>query len=319
MNKKVAAISGLVVAGLLGGMLVFSNSGKKDDNTSKKEIVTVKHNVGTTEVAEEPQRVVVFDWAMLDAMDKLGVEGVVGVPQSSTVPEYLNEYADEKYANVGGLKEPDLEKINELEPDLIIINGRQESFYDKLSDIAPTISMSKEDGKYLESITKNLTVMGDIFNKEDEVAAELDKINEKIDTLNKEVKEKDLEATTLMTSSGELSVFGADSRFGLIYNEVGFKNSDDNIEAATHGQSVSFEYVASQDSDYMFVIDKSVISSDKNEKPAKELLNNDLINSTKAAKNGNIIYLNTQAWYLADGGFTSTNLMLDEISNAINK
>lgn len=319
MNKKVAAIAGLVVAGIIGGTLLFSNGGKEQANTDKKNIVTVKHNVGTTEVAEEPQRVVVFDWAMLDVMDTLGVDGVVGVPQSSTVPKYLNKYADSKYENVGGLKEPDLEKINELDPDLIIINGRQESFYDKLSEIAPTISMSKEDGKYLESITKNLTVMGDIFNKEDKVEAELAKINDKIEALNKVVTEKGYEATTLMASSGELSVFGSDSRFGIIYNEAGFKNNDENIEAATHGQSVSFEYVASQDSDYMFVIDKSTISSDKNEKPAKELLNNDLVNSTKAAKNGNIIYLDTEVWYLADGGFTSTNKMLDEIKNAVNK
>lgn len=319
MNKKIALIAGITAVGLLGGMFFFSNRGNKNGNKGTNDIVTVTHKVGTTEVEEEPKRVVVFDWAILDTLDALGVEGVVGVPQSATIPEYLSQYKSEKYGNVGGLKEPDLEKINELQPDLIIINGRQESFYDKLTEIAPTISMSKEDGKYLESITKNLNIIGDIFNKEKEVEKELVEINNRIDETKKKVEEKGYKATTLMTSKGELSVFGSDSRFGLIYNEAGFKNTDENIQASNHGQNVSFEYVASQDADYMFVLDKSVISSDEKEKTAKELLNNDLINGTKAAKNGNIIYLDTVSWYLADGGVTSTNKMLDEINNAIDK
>lgn len=319
MNKKVAAISGLIIAGLVGGALFFSNNGKGEVKDTKKEVVKVEHALGSTEVQEEPEKIVVFDWAALDAMETLGVDGVVGVPQSSAIPEYLNEYAKEDYANVGGLKEPDLEKINELQPDLIIINGRQHSFYDKLSEIAPTISMAKEDGKYMESVTKNLNYLGDIFNKEEEVAKEFEAINAKIDEINKKVTENGYVATTLMASDGELSVFGQDSRFGFIYNEIGFKNTDENIQAADHGQSVSYEYIASQDSDFMFVIDKSVIANDKNQAPAKELLNNDLVNGTKAAKNGNIVYLDTLSWYISDGGFESTNNMLDEINDAISK
>ncbi|MGL5328070.1 MAG: siderophore ABC transporter substrate-binding protein [Peptostreptococcaceae bacterium] len=318
MNKKVALISGLVVVGLIGGALVFSNGEKEEAKGNNKEMVTIEHAVGTTKVEEEPERIVVFDYAALDAIQTLGVDGVVGVPQSSTIPEYLNEYAGSEYANIGGLKEPDLEKINELDPDLIIINGRQHSFYDKLSEIAPTISMGKEDGKYMESTTRNLNYLGDIFNKEEEVAKKFEEINAKIDEINKEVKDNKYVATTLMASDGELSVFGADSRFGMIYNELGFENTDENIQNADHGQGVSYEYIASQDTDFMFVIDKSVISSDK-QSPAQELLNNDLVNSTKVAKEGNIVYLDTLAWYLADGGFKSTNTMLDEVKEAISK
>ena len=319
MNKKIALISGLVIAGVIGGTLLFSNSKKEEVKDNSKEVITVEHAVGTTKVEEEPKRIVVFDWAALDAIETLGVEGVVGVPKGSAIPTYLDKYNGEDYANIGGLKEPDLEKINELQPDLIIINGRQHSFYDKLSEIAPTISMSKEDGKYIESTTKNLNVLGDIFNKEEEVSKEFETINAKIDEINKTVKEKQYVATTLMASDGELSVFGVDSRFGIIYNELGFKNTDKNIKAADHGQSVSYEYIATQDSDFMFVIDKSVISSEEGQSPAKELLNNDLVNSTKTAKNNNIVYLDTLAWYLADGGFESTNKMLDEVKSAISK
>ncbi|MGL5754490.1 MAG: siderophore ABC transporter substrate-binding protein [Paraclostridium sp.] len=319
MNKKVALISGLVIAGLLGGALIFGAKGNDKVSNSENKKISVKHALGTTDIEKNPQKIVVFDFAALDAMETLGVDGVVGTAQSSSIPGYLSKYSESEYANVGGLKEPDLEKINELDPDLIIINGRQHSFYDKLEKIAPTISLAKEDGKYMESFTHNMEVIGDIFDKEKEVDTELAKINEKISGINKEVTDKGYSATTLMASDGNLSVFGADSRFGLIYNNLGFKNTDANVEAADHGQDVSFEYISSQNPDYMFVIDKSVISTDKNQKPAKEILNNNLINKMKVAENNNIVYLDTQSWYLSDGGFMSTNTMLDEVSKAINK
>lgn len=319
MNKKVALISGLAIVGIIGGMLVFSNKGKQEVKETSKEVVKVEHALGSTEVAENPEKIVVFDYAALDAMETLDIDGVVGVAKGSSIPKYLNKYEGDEYANVGGLKEPDLEKINELDPDLIIINGRQHSFYDKLNQIAPTISLSKEDGKYMESFSHNMEVLGDIFNKEEKVDQELAKIDKKIEKINKQVTDKGYKATTLMVSDGTLSVFGEDSRFGLIYKNLGFKNTDENVKTADHGQDVSFEYVASQDSDYMFVIDKSVISSDKEQKPAAEILNNDLINNTKVAKENNIVYLDTHAWYLSDGGFISTNNMIDEISKAINK
>ena len=143
------------------------------------------------------------------------------------------------------------------------------------------------------------------------------KINKKIEEINKEVTKNAYKATTLMVSDGKLSVFGETSRFGLIYNNLGFKNTDENIEAENHGQDISFEYVASEDPDYMFVIDKSVIAKEGNQKPAKEILNNKLVNNTNVAKEGKIIYLDTHSWYLSDGGFISTNKMLDEIMYAI--
>ncbi|MEG1310955.1 MAG: ABC transporter substrate-binding protein [Romboutsia sp.] len=319
MNKKIALIAGIAIVGLIGGMLVFSNKEKNKVSTDTQEIVKVEHAVGTTDVVKNPEKIVVFDYAALDAIEALGIEGVIGVPKGSVLPTYLTKFEADEYGNVGALKEPDLEKVNELKPDLIIINGRQHSFYDKLTEIAPTISLSKEDGQYMRDFTKNMKIIGDIFNKEDKVEEELSKINEKIAEVNKVVVKNRYEATTLMTSEGSLSVFGADSRFGTIYNDFGFKNSDKNIKAADHGQEISFEYVASQDSDFIFVIDKSVIDTKTKQQSAQELLNNDLMNNSKAVKNGNIIYLDTPSWYTSDGGIISTNTMIDEISKAINK
>ena len=44
----------------------------------------------------------------------------------------------EEYSSIGTLKEPDMGKIFELTPDLIVISGRQADYYEELNKIAPS-------------------------------------------------------------------------------------------------------------------------------------------------------------------------------------
>ena len=48
----------------------------------------------------------------------------------------------------------------------------------------------------------------------------------------------------------------------------------------------------------------------------KSEIENVLVQQTNAYKNGKIIYLNPEVWYLAGGGITSVNAMIDEIAAA---
>ena len=90
---------------------------------------------------KNPEKVVVFDNGSLDTMDALGVGDKVVGAATSSLPEYLSSY--KKVESAGGIKEPDLEKINQLQPDLIIISGRQRDFQKDLSQIAPTFSSDR--------------------------------------------------------------------------------------------------------------------------------------------------------------------------------
>ena len=49
----------------------------------------------------------------------------------------------------------------------------------------------------------------------------------------------------------------------------------------------------------------------------KKEIENVLIQRTNAYKNGKIIYLNPQVWYVSGGGLTSTQMMVDEVKNAL--
>ena len=127
---------------------------------------------------------------ILDILDNMGVD-VVGLPKGS-LPEYLSKYKEDKYSDLGGLKEPDFEAINELNPDLIIISGRQADMYDKFAEIATTVYLSVDGSDYLNDFSRNLDVLGKIFGKEDFVKENLDNLTKQMDEVKAMAQEKNL-------------------------------------------------------------------------------------------------------------------------------
>lgn len=310
-----AVLAGLVALTACAQAPVSEGNAQGEGESEELKTITVTHEYGETPVKEEPKNVVVFDFGILDALDYMGVE-VTGLPRSGSLPAHLSKFESDEYANAGSLKEPDLEAVYEMNPDLIIISGRQSDYYEELNEIAPTIYMGLDNEDYLKSFEENMTLLGDIFNKEDIVKKGLEEVNEKVEALNKEVTAQGSNALVVLTNEGSVSAYGASSRFGIIHNGFGFAEADENIEsAAQHGAKVSFEYIADLNPDYLFVVDRGAVVG--GESSAQGTLNNELINSTDAAKNGNIIYLDAAVWYTATGGFTSTLKMVDEVSTAI--
>ena len=274
--------------------------------------ITVTHQLGETVVPVNPAKVIVFDWGTLDTLDKLGVP-VAGVPQSGTVPKYLEKYAGSDYANVGSLQEPDFEKIAEIDPDLILISGRQNAHYEELSKLAPTVFVGVDSTKYMESFKKNVTTLGQIFGKEDEVAAELATVEQQISELNTAVTATGKNALVVLTNEGNISAYGTGSRFGIIHDVFGFVPVDPNIEVSTHGMSVTFEYIVEKDPDYLFVVDRNAVVAAEGAAPATALMENELVKNTKAFQNGNIIYLDPSFWYVSGGGLVSVPEMVKEV------
>ncbi len=322
MNKKAAAIvGGILVLGL--GVFGFTklNSGSQNQQTQQEqsaEQTTVQITDANGEKAElkkNPKRVVVFDYGVADILKNLGVDAVVGLPKNGKMPEILSNYSDDKYTNVGSLKETDFEAVESLNPDLIIIGGRQAEDIDSFKEIAPTVNLAVDGQDYMNSFKTVVTDLGKLFDKEDEAKKAIDEIEAKIEKVNKTVKEKGLTASVVMANEGSISAFSAKSRYGLIYNGLGFTEADKNIDDSTHGQQVSFEYFLENKSDYVFVVDRGAVTG-KGE-AASKLFDNEVMNKTEVSKNGNIVYLNSVIWYTMTGGIESTNQMIDEIADAV--
>ncbi len=274
--------------------------------------LTFQHELGEVTVSVNPEKVVVFDFGVLDSLDKLGVE-VTGLPQAN-IPPYLAKFEDAKYENVGSLKEPDFEKIAEINPDLIIISGRQRDLYDEFTKLGPTIYMAIDNANFMESFTQNQEVLGQIFDKEDIIAAELATINEAIAGINEKAAEVG-NALIVLANEGNISAYGPGSRFGILHDVFGVPAFDENIEISTHGMNVSFEYIVEQDPDYLFVVDRNVVVA--GEAAAKDTIENELVQNTKAYQNGNIVYLDPNYWYLSGGGLVSVSEMVKAIQEVI--
>jgi iron complex transport system substrate-binding protein len=288
-------------------------SGGSEKAAAEAKEVTIKHQYGEAVVKENPEKVVVFDFGILDTLDELGIE-VTGVPQAS-IPSYLKKYADEKYTNVGSLKEPDFEAIHAMQPDVIFISTRQAELYDQFAEIAPTVFVGLDYAKYMESFEKNMTLVGEIFGKEDQVASELKVIKASVEKLHEKASSLDKKGLIVLANEGKISAYGPSSRFGVIHDVFGFGAADEKIEVSTHGQSITLEYIMEKNPDVLFVIDRNVAVG--GETGAKKTVENELVQKTTAYKEGKIIYLDPDAWYLSGGGLKSVKLMAEEIEKSL--
>ncbi len=285
----------------------------EEGSQASGEGITIKHELGTTTVEKNPETVVVFDYGALDTLDKLGVE-VAGVSKDS-LPAYLSEYDSEDYVNIGSLKEPDFETIHGMDPDVILISGRQSELYEDLSDIAPTVYVGLDTTRYMESFEENLTILGELFDKEAEVKEEFKAIQDNIAALNEKATNMEEKALIVLTTGGKISAYGSNSRFGIVHDVFGVKTADENIEASTHGMKVSYEYILETNPDYLFVIDRDAVVGDG--AAAEEVMETELVKQTNAYKSDKIVYLDPDTWYLSGGGLVSVQQMIDDISAAI--
>lgn len=317
MKKKVMLITAIIIIAIVS-TIVYAQGGKNKEVetqsvSSQNEVINLKHALGEVSFNKNPKKVVVFDYGILDALDKIGVE-VTALPKSN-IPSYLEKYKGDKYTDVGTLQQPNFEKIYEIKPDLIIISGRQATLYEEFKKIAPTVHMAIANEDYMTSFRNNMKTLGQIFSKESVVEKELKAIDDSVKAIKEKATASGKNALVILANEGNLSAYGQVSRFGIIHNAFGFTPADKNIEVSTHGQSISFEYIVQKNPDYLFVVDRNaVVGGSAN---ASKTLDNDLIRTTSAYKNKQIINLDPQVWYVSGGGFTSTAKMISEVQAAI--
>ncbi|MCM3691837.1 iron-hydroxamate ABC transporter substrate-binding protein [Neobacillus niacini] len=167
----------------------------------KSGTITYQSENGPIEVPADPQRVILLSGFTGNVID-LGVN-VVGVDVwSKNNPTFEKEMKD-----VAEVSDEDLEKIIELEPDLIIGLSNIKNL-DKLSEIAPTVTYTWGKVDYL---TQHLEI-GKLLNKEKEAQSWIDEFKKEAEAAGEEIRAKIGEDATVsvMESYGkDLYVFGS--------------------------------------------------------------------------------------------------------------
>ena len=133
-----------------------------------------------------------------------------------------------------------------------------------------------------------MEILGKIFDKEELMNAEVKNIEDAINKLNEKSKSSDKNALFIMANDGSLSAFGSGSRFRILHKEFGLIPVDESIEPSTHGDKISFEYIVEKNPDYIYVMDRATIAV--GDRSAEQVMDNDLVRSTRAYKNRTIFY-----------------------------
>ena len=294
-----------------------TDSKTASDSTSQAagEQIKLSSKAGEITIPANVSKIAVMDYTSLDTFVALGAsDKVIGLPLSSAVPTSLASFKDGKYADFGAVNNVNLEKLAAAQPQLVISADRLQKQTDALKQIAPTYHYSIDTNNYWQSFHEQTLNLAKIVGKTTEAEQKLQALDAEAAKLSEKTKGKT--ALIVLVNNDKLMAFGQHSRFGLIHDKLGFTPADASIKVGTHGQSISYEYIAEKNPDYLFVIDRASAVTGKSG-GAQAALNNDIVKQSKAAKENHIVYLDANNWYLMNGGLNAMHEMVAEVGSAI--
>jgi iron complex transport system substrate-binding protein len=275
------------------------------------EIQTAK---GPVTVGNTPQTLAVFDIAAVDTLNSLGVK-IAGLPENLYAPELAGLKGDAEI--VGTIFEPDLEALSALAPDLIIVGGRSSPQLAATSRIAQTIDMTMDGDDLFAQAKRRLTAYGALLGRQAEAAALASELDASLVSTRAAVKGKGT-ALILMTSGPKVTAYGKDSRFGWVHSALELPPAVEDVEAATHGEAISFEFLRDANPDWLIVLDRAAAIG-SGEQNAMATLDNELVAETTAWKKGRVVYMPAADFYIAAGGVQATKRVLETIRDAFSQ
>lgn len=303
-NKKWLVIS--LIAATLG------LTGCQSSNTM---IVTADNQ--TVTVPKLPHKVVVMNYGALDTLDALGKGSiVVGAPQS-VIPTYLNQYKKTNIKDTGNMKEPDLEAIKQVKPDLIIIDGRQASRASELTKIAPVINLSVDAKNYIQSTKDHINVLASITGTETKATNLIQSLEKKVNDAQSIALASHKKAIVAIHNDGKMILINTSSSAALIHDVLKVKRAVPvDVKSSNNNDKpkpvfIDNHYISTVKPDVIYIVDRSKAIG-------KEGMSENYFDSKvlKKAKT-QVIYLTPDLWYLSGGGAESLDRQIDEVVNSL--
>ncbi|SFJ22590.1 iron complex transport system substrate-binding protein [Paenibacillus sp. UNC496MF] len=250
--------------------------------------ITYQSESGPVEVPANPQRVVVLASYAGDLIS-LGVNIVGADSWSMKNPRFADKLKDAKEVS-----DEDLEKIIELDPDLIIGLDNVKNL-DKLKEIAPTVVFTYGKVDYL---TQHVEI-GKAVNKEKEARAWVDDFKKRAAEAGTEIKAKIGESATVSVIESfdkQLYVYGNNWGRGteVLYQAMGLKMPQKVIDSALKPGyfALSTEVLPQYAGDYVIL---SKFSDADN-----SFQDTDSYKNIPAVKNGHVFEVNANEFYFND-------------------
>lgn len=316
--KKINLLYLLAILAIISGLLLYylpdmtsrhNAESNKTSQTFKEK--TIVHDFGTTELKKAPKRIVILDnlyGEILDPLDITPVGATTGQADSQEFSTlFKKQYKDAKVISVDWQGNPDLDKIAELKPDLILMTGEQEDLYEKLSEIAPTVGYqinTDENWDYHETSLK----VAEIFDKRDEMKKDLDRLDAREAVFAENVKAKfgNQKLMYLRVTDNDIRYY-AYGHFGYLYDTYHFNRAE------TFNPDDMFQVI---DPDKLKDInpDLLIVQADSQELLDNKLKNSPVWTSLKAVQNNKVIYADYST-YMLGFGIVSQEAIMKQISD----
>ncbi|RHW42002.1 iron-hydroxamate ABC transporter substrate-binding protein [Neobacillus notoginsengisoli] len=290
MTKKLMPIL-LVLALVLSAC--GSKTGDKNNESAKKDekptTITYQSENGPVEVPADPQRIVVLSFSYSGSVLALG-GNIVGIDAWSKA----NPRFEDGLKNAEVVTDENLEKIIELEPDLIIGQADTKNV-DKLKKIAPTVTITYGKNDYL---TQHIEI-GKLLNKEREATEWVENFKKEAAAAGEEIKAKigaDATVSVIENQDKQLFVFGENFARGteILYQEMKLnmpeKVKQDVLKPGFY--AISPEVLADYAGDY-------VIFS-KNSDGDTSFQQTETYKNIPAVKNNRVFEVNAKEFYFND-------------------
>lgn len=316
--KKINLLYLLAILAIISGLLLYylpdmtSGHNAESNNTSQtfKE-KTIVHDFGTTKLKKVPKRIVILDNLYGEILDPLHITPVGATTGQADSQEFSTlfkkQYKYAKVVSVGWQGNPDLDKIAELKPDLILMTGEQEDLYEELSEIAPTVGYqinTDENWDYHETSLK----VAEIFDKRDEMKKDLDRVDAREAVFAENVKAKfgNQKLMYLRVTDNDIRYY-AYGHFGYLYDTYHFNRAE------TFNPDDMFQVI---DPDKLKDInpDLLIVQADSQELLDNKLKNNPVWSSLKAVQNNKVIYADYST-YMLGFGIVSQEAIMKQISD----
>lgn len=279
-------------------------------NDPKNRIVN--HALGETAVPTEPKRIVVLDFLLLNNLLALSVQPIGAAGTNSPqrpFTDYLQDKLDTEVAYVGYVYQPNLEKIAQLNPDLIMGSKNHEIIYSELSAIAPTILSTVEtSGDWKQA----LKLVAKAVGKTQDANALLENYQQRITAFREAMGERltETEVSLVNFRPGEVRLYLQESFPGSVLAEVGLSrpSAQDHAGFAT---TVSLEQIEQLDGDVMFAI-----AATADVTTFKRYRNHPLWQQLKVVQQGEVYQVDSEIWIFASG-IGGANLILDDLFQSL--
>lgn len=303
-------------------MVTISGCDKKPVSASssavqkRSEPLIIKHQLGTTTIDHIPQRVAAMDMNEVDFLDQLNVP-VAGMPKDF-IPHFLDKYKQnhDDIADLGGIVQPNMERIHTLKPDLILMTPIQKDHYQELTQIAPTlyyeINFNNSEHGHLDTIKNHLLTLGKIFNREDLARTKVAELDTEVSKVRAVTKDRPEKALVVLYNNGSFSNYGVDSRYGFVFSDLGVKPASNDLSTSLHGQPISSEFIKRADPDILYIIDRTSVMEHQPVISAAQVTN-PLLRATKAWKNNRVVFVDADAWYTTGASPTSMRLLMQDV------